>query len=75
MSDARQTVAGAYAKIISHEDLCALRYAEIAEKLGDLKTDAKSQHTLLWSILLSFAGFMAVTLVAIVLNSLKLVGN
>lgn len=75
MTEARQTVAGAYAKIESHEDLCALRYAEIAETLRALKDDAKEQHKLLWSILLSVAGFMAVTLVAIVLNALHLVGN
>lgn len=75
MTEARQTVAGAFAKISSHEDLCAVRYAEIAEKLADLKTDAKAQHTLLWSILMSVAGFMALTLVTILLNATHLIGK
>lgn len=75
MSDARQTVAGAYAKIEGHEELCAERYAVIAQTLDDLKGDSREQHKLLWSILLSVAGFMAVTLVAIVLNAVKLLGS
>lgn len=33
----RQTVAGAYAKIDAHEDVCAVRYANIHEAIGDLK--------------------------------------
>lgn len=36
MSD-RQTVAGAYAKIESHEELCAERYRNIHSALEDLK--------------------------------------
>lgn len=32
--DGRQTVAGAYAKIDAHEELCAERYRGINEKLG-----------------------------------------
>ena len=33
----KQTVAGAYAKIASHEDLCAERYRGIHEAIADLK--------------------------------------
>jgi hypothetical protein len=68
-------VAGAYAKIEGHEELCAERYAVIASTLGELKGDAREHHKLLWSILLSFAGFMAVTLVTILLNAAKLIGD
>lgn len=34
----RQTVAGAYAKIDAHEEICALRYKGIADALDDLKS-------------------------------------
>lgn len=52
----KQTVAGAYAKMESHEDLCAERYARINETLGDLKSGAK------WIIglLLALLGWFAV---------------
>ena len=33
----RQTVAGAYEKIASHEDICAVRYKGINDTLGELK--------------------------------------
>lgn len=36
-SEQRQTVAGAYAKIEAHEDICALRYNQINQTLADLK--------------------------------------
>lgn len=75
MSDGRQTVAGAYAKIEGHEELCAERYAVIAQTLGDLKADARDQHKLLWSILLSVAGAMAATLGTIVLKAANLIGG
>lgn len=37
MADEKQTVAGAYAKIESHEELCAERYANIRTGMDDLK--------------------------------------
>lgn len=58
----RQTVAGAYQKIESHEELCAERYASIHEKLTDFKG---TLNKIVWgviSILLSVVGFMAVQL-------------
>ena len=36
MADGRQTVAGAYARIDAHEDLCAERYGNIHRALADL---------------------------------------
>lgn len=71
MSDP-QSVAGAYAKIESHEELCAERYARIFESLGDLKDNAGKQSTLLWGVLLSVAGFTVITLIAVMLHALKL---
>lgn len=56
----RQTVAGAYEKIAGHEELCAERYRNIEEKLGDFKG---TLNKLVWgvmSILVSVAGWMAV---------------
>jgi len=35
------TVAGAYAKIEAHEDLCAERYKNIHDAIADLKTGLK----------------------------------
>lgn len=72
MSD-RQTVAGAFAKIESHEDLCAERYAGIHSTLGELKAAAEKQSTLLWGIVLSVAGSAVLLLVGIVTHALKLV--
>ena len=37
MSDERKTVAGAYAKIESHEELCAERYRRLDEQISDVK--------------------------------------
>jgi hypothetical protein len=37
----RQTVAGAFAKIEAHEEICAIRYKQIFDTLGELKTIAK----------------------------------
>jgi predicted negative regulator of RcsB-dependent stress response len=61
MSD-RQTVAGAYAKIEAHEDLCAERYSNIHDKLGELRDDAKNTGRLVVGVLLALLGWMAVQL-------------
>ena len=37
MSEERQTVAGAFAKIESHEELCAERYRNIHGAINDIK--------------------------------------
>lgn len=59
MSD-RQTVAGAYAKIEGHEDLCAERYKNIDDKLIGFKATLDSSHRragrielAAWSLLIS----------------------
>lgn len=67
-----QTVAGAYAKIESHEELCAERYRAIFETLGDLKAKGDNHSKLLMGVLLSIAGFTVVTLLAVMLHALKL---
>jgi hypothetical protein len=65
VSGERRTVEGAYRKIESHEEICAIRYEGINASLVKLEK-------LIWSVLLSIAGFLAVTLVAVVLHALKL---
>lgn len=52
MTTERQTVAGAYAKIEGHEELCAVRYAGINGKLNILMTGAVG-------LIFSLLGWMA----------------
>jgi len=54
-----KTVAGAYAKIESHEELCAERYSNIHGTLEDMKGTAKSQTRTQWGILLAILAFLA----------------
>jgi len=56
MTEGKQTVAGAYAKMNAHEDLCAERYDRINETLHDLKSGAK------WIIglLIALMGWLAI---------------
>lgn len=61
MSESK-TVAGAYAKIEAHEELCAERYENIHAALGDLKTDGKEQRKVQWGVLVALLGFMALQL-------------
>jgi hypothetical protein len=41
MTEARQSIAGAYQKIEGHERECAIRYAGIIEALADVKSDLR----------------------------------
>lgn len=56
------TVAGAYEKIEAHEDLCAERYKNIHEKLGDLKGTLNKAVWGIVTVLISVIGWMAVQL-------------
>lgn len=58
----RQTVAGAYQKIDAHEDLCAERYRQINETLGELKDGARTHNRLLISALLALLGWAGIQL-------------
>jgi hypothetical protein len=58
----RQTVAGAYQKIESHEDLCAERYANINTTLGELKEGQRSHAKAAWGVVLALVAWMAVQL-------------
>lgn len=62
MTDERQTVAGAYAKMEAHEDLCALRYNAINETLKDLKSAARQHERAAWGIVLALVAWMSVQL-------------
>lgn len=68
----RQTVAGAYAKIEGHEEVCAERYSSINTTLGKLESAAIRQSALLWGIVLSVGGTAILFLVGIVLHALRL---
>lgn len=43
-----QTVAGAYAKIEAHEDLCAERYANIHTSMDETSANIKNLYNLAW---------------------------
>jgi hypothetical protein len=58
----RQTVAGAYAKITAHEDICAERYGNIHSTLSDLKDGQKSHGRAAWGIALALVAWMAAQL-------------
>lgn len=62
MSEARQTVAGAYDRIAAHEDLCAERYRAIHETMGDVKADLKWIARGIVSVLVALAGWALVQL-------------
>jgi hypothetical protein len=72
VSAAMARAEAAHAKILSHEELCAERYRAIFDGLGDLKAKSDSHSKLLWGVLLSIAGFLAVTMVAVVLKAVGL---
>lgn len=57
MSDERKTVAGAYAKIESHEELCAERYRRLDEQISDVKDGMKWALRLLIGCLIAVCAF------------------
>jgi hypothetical protein len=54
----KKTVAGAYQKIEAHEDLCAERYRNIHETLGELKDGMKWAIRLIVGTALGAAAFL-----------------
>ena len=77
----RPTIAGAvalaesaHAKINSHEELCAERYATIAGTLSELKADSKDQRQLIITTLAAVAGSALLLLVSVVLFKSGLIG-
>lgn len=59
MAEERQTVAGAYAKIEAHEDLCAERYKNIHDAIAGLKDGQKSATRAVWGVVLALIGWLA----------------
>lgn len=55
----RQTVAGAYAKIDAHEDICAVRYKAIEDGLSDVKSEVKRHGAAAWVIAVALLGWLA----------------
>lgn len=60
MSDARQTVAGAYAEIEKHEAVCAERYGNIHTAIGDLKAELKWITRGVVAVLIAISGWALV---------------
>lgn len=56
----RQSVAGAYQKIESHERECALRYKALEEGLSDLKLGVRVVIAGVCSLVLAVLGWLAV---------------
>lgn len=54
----RQTVSGAYAKIESHEELCAERYANIHGSIADIKSWVKWGVGAVFTLAVSLIGFL-----------------
>lgn len=59
MSQDRQTISGAFAKIEGHEKLCAERYANIHASIGDIKTWMKWGVAGVFGMAVSLFSFMA----------------
>lgn len=62
MSDERQTVAGAYAKIEAHEDLCAERYRRIDGTLSRLEDGQANHSKAAWGIVVALVAWMGMQL-------------
>jgi len=66
LSGDRQTVAGAYAKIEGHEELCAERYRAIGVELRDIKAaqtenrnDLKGMQKAAWGLVMALVAWLA----------------
>jgi len=56
----KQTVAGAFAKIQGHEELCAERYNNIHNALGDIRAEQRMVRNAAFGLLAALIGWMAV---------------
>lgn len=64
-------MAGAYAKIESHEELCAERYRAIFEGIGDLKEDISGHKKLIGQV----GWWLVTTLITIVIALVGFLGT
>lgn len=55
-------MAGAFAKIEGHEQLCAERYANIHSALGDIKGEQRMVRNAAFGLVVAMIGWMAVQL-------------
>jgi len=60
VSDAYNHADNAHQKIDSHEELCAERYKNIHETLGEVKDAIKSHQKIAWGLVIAILGWMAV---------------
>ena len=61
-----QTVAGAYAKIEAHEDLCALRYHNIEQSMSGTKDDINKLFSLAWKALSAIVALLISIVIGLV---------
>lgn len=52
-------MAGAYAKMDAHEDLCAERYANIHDAIKELKADSKQGRNALYGLVVALLAWAA----------------
>lgn len=62
MTEQRQTVAGAFAEIEKHEAVCAQRYENITDCIGEIKAELKWISRGVVAVLLAIAGWALVQL-------------
>lgn len=60
MLSERQTVAGAYQKIESHEELCSERYRALGVEIRDLKDGLKGMQKAAWGVVAGLAAYLLV---------------
>lgn len=65
VAEGARTLAGAYAKIEAHEDLCAERYGNIHTAIADLKRGNRWVISLVVGLVVGLVGWMAVQLYAL----------
>lgn len=64
MSEARQTVAGAYAEIEKHEAVCVERYTRIDTAIGEIKAELRWITRGIVAVLVTISGWALVQVVS-----------
>lgn len=69
MTNEPKTVAGAYAKIETHEEICAFRYNTINATLADLKDSMRWIFRGMVGVLIAIVGYVAATVYSSAITS------
>ena len=57
--------------VTSHEQICAERYSNIIEKLGDSKTEVRGLYTRFWVVACSVISFLILILIILLKEGIK----